>query len=83
MEKFIVLLIPALAALAGIWLITIPMRLIFKLGIHGIAGFLCLLILNSIAGFTGVLFPINLITVLIAGILGIPGIAVMAMLAIL
>ena len=59
------------------------MRFLFRLGIHAFFGFVCLWLLNAIAGFTGVLFPINLITVLVAGTLGAPGIGVLALLAIM
>ena len=77
------LLIPALVALIMVRLLLIPMKLIFKIGIHSGCGFLCLWLLNSVAGFTGVFFPINAVTVLTAGFLGLPGIALMALLAIL
>ncbi|MGM9550167.1 MAG: pro-sigmaK processing inhibitor BofA family protein [Faecousia sp.] len=83
MEKFVTLLIPALVALVLVRLLLIPMKLVFKLGIHSGCGFLCLWLLNSVAGFTGVYFPINAVTVLTAGFLGLPGIGVMALLAIL
>lgn len=83
MEKFVMLLIPALVALILVRLLLIPMKLIFKIGIHSGCGFLCLWLLNSVAGFTGVFFPINAVTVLTAGFLGLPGIALMALLAIL
>ena len=83
MEKFVTLLIPALVALVLVRLLLIPMKLVFKIGIHSGCGFLCLWLLNSVAGFTGVYFPINAVTVLTAGFLGLPGIGVMALLAIL
>ncbi len=83
MEKIVTLLIPALLAVSLIRLLMLPMKLIGKLAIHSGCGFLCLWLLNSIAPFTGILFPINAVTVLIAGILGLPGIGVMALLAVL
>ena len=51
--------------------------------IHSVCGFLCLWLLNSIAGFTGIFFPINAATVLTTGILGLPGVGILALLAIL
>lgn len=83
MEKFVTLLIPALVALVLVRLLLMPMKLIFKIGIHSGCGFLCLWLLNSVAPFTGVYFPINAVTVLTAGFLGLPGIGVMALLAVL
>ncbi|HCP71252.1 MAG TPA: SigmaK-factor processing regulatory BofA, partial [Clostridiales bacterium] len=46
-------------------------------------GFLCLWLLNSVSAFTGAYFPINAVTVLVAGFLGLPGIGVMALLEVL
>ena len=83
MEKFVTLLIPALVALVLVRLLLMPMKLIFKIGIHSGCGFLCLWLLNSVASFTGVYFPMNAITVLTAGFLGLPGIGIMALLAVL
>ena len=81
MEKFVTLLIPALVALVLVRLLLMPMKLIFKVGAHSGCGFLWLL--NSVAGFTGAYFPINAVTVLVAGFLGLPGIGVMALLEVL
>ena len=81
MEKFVTLLIPALLAVVLVRLLLMPMKLIFKIGAHSGCGFLCLWLLNSISGFTGIFFPINAVTVLAAGFLGLPGIGVMALLA--
>ena len=83
METFVTLLIPALLALILVRLLVLPMKLIFKLLLHSGCGFVCLWLLNSIAGFTGIFFPINAVTVLTAGILGLPGIGILALLAIL
>ena len=78
MENILSLLIPVLAVFLLLRLIALPVRLGVKLVINGIGGFLCLWLLNWIAGFTGIFFPINAVTVLIAGFLGLPGIALLA-----
>ena len=83
MEEFVTLLIPAMLALVAVRLMLIPMKFFFKLLIHSACGFLCLWMLNSIAGFTGIFFPINAVTVLTAGILGLPGVGILALLAVL
>lgn len=80
MENFVALLIPALLGLLFVRLLMTPMKLIFKLLIHSACGFLCLWLLNTISGFTGIFFPINAVTVLIAGFLGLPGVGIMALL---
>ena len=70
-------------ALVLVRLLLMPMKLVFKIGIHSGCGFLCLWLLNSVAAFTGAYFPINAVTVLVAGFLGLPGIGVMALLEVL
>lgn len=83
MEKIVTLLIPVLLAVSLIRLLVLPMKFALKLAIHSACGFLCLWLLNSVSVFTGILFPVNAVTVLTAGILGLPGIGILALLAIL
>ena len=83
MEKFVTLLIPALAAVLLVRALLLPLRSICKIAIHSGCGFLCLWLLNSVSSFTGIAFPMNAVTVLTAGILGLPGIGVLAVLAII
>ena len=83
MEKIVVFIIPALLAVNLVRLLMLPMKLLTKLLLHSGCGFLCLWLLNIVAPFTGILFPINAVTVLTAGILGLPGIGLMALLAVL
>lgn len=83
MEKFTALLVPALLAVMFVRLMLIPMKWIYRIGIHSICGFACLWLLNSISAVTGIFFPINAVTILVAGFLGIPGMAVMALLAVM
>lgn len=83
MEKIVTLLIPALMAIVLVRFLILPIRLAFKLAIHSACGFFCLWMLNMAAAFTGIFFPINAVTVLTAGFLGLPGIGIMALLAVL
>lgn len=83
MENFAALLIPALLTLILVRLLCAPIRLIFKLLINSGCGLLCLWLLNTIGSFTGIFFPINAVTVLAAGFLGLPGIALLAVLAVI
>ena len=83
MENILALLIPALLAVLLIRLLVMPMKLAAKLLLHSAAGLLCLGLLNSVSGFTGIFFPINAVTVLIAGFLGLPGMALMTLLEVL
>ena len=83
MDEIITLLIPAMLAVILVRLLMLPMKLAFKIGIHSACGFLCLWLLYIISAFSGISFPINAVTVLAAGFLGLPGIGVMALLAVL
>ena len=83
METWITLLIPALLALVLVRLLLLPLRSMLKLAIHSCCGFLCLWLLNTVSGFTGIAFPMNAVTILIAGILGLPGIGLLAVLAVI
>ena len=79
MEKFVTLLIPVLLLLVLIRVILLPIKVVWKLFINSACGFVCLWLLNWISGFTGILFPINIITAAIAGFLGLPGIGLLAL----
>ena len=83
MEKILILLIPALLAVILVRLLLLPVKFVFKIGIHAGCGFACLWLLNTIAPFTGIAFPINAVTVLTAGTLGLPGIGLLAVLAVM
>ena len=82
MEKFVTLAIPALMAILLVRLMLVPLGAFLKLGIHSGCGFVCLWLLDSISCFTGIGFPINAATVLLAGFGGLPGIGLMALLAV-
>lgn len=83
MDEILTLMIPVLMGLAVARLLLLPMKFVFKALIHCTAGFGCLWLLNTVSGFTGIYFSINALTVCAAGTLGLPGIALMAALAVL
>ena len=80
MEEIIPLLIPTLLAIMLVRLLLLPLRFGIKLAIHSGCGFVCLWLLNTVSGFTGIYLPVNGVTVLIAGFLGVPGIGLIALL---
>ena len=80
MENFVSILIPLLLLMLLLKLLVLPIRWFWKVFVNSGCGFLCLWLLNSISGFTGLLFPINSVTALIAGFLGLPGIFLLAIL---
>lgn len=79
MEKFATLLIPIFLIFGLLRIIALPIRWFWKISINSACGFLCLWLLNSIAAFTGLYFPVNAVTVLISGFLGLPGICALAL----
>ena len=80
MENIAPTLLSALVIFCLLRLIALPIRWGWKIFVNSACGFLCLFLLNSVAGFTGLYFPINYVTVAIAGFLGLPGIGVLALL---
>ena len=82
MEYFVTILIPVLLGILLLRVLLMPMKLIVRLILHSACGFACLWLLNTVSGFTGVSLPINAVTVLIAGFLGVPGIGLIALLEI-
>ena len=78
MENILSLILPVLLVFLLLRIIALPVRLGVKILLNSACGFACLWRLNWIAGFTGIFFPINPVTALIAGFLGLPGIALLA-----
>ena len=83
MENFATLLIPLLMGVILLRMVLMPLKLVWKVGIHTGCGFLCLWLLNSISLFTGIVIPINAATALVAGFFGVPGMGILAMLEML
>ena len=76
METISVLLVLAAAVLSVVILVKIlaaPVRLVFKLLLNALCGFLLLIVVNIISGFFDFSVAINWVNVLIAGCFGIPG----------
>ena len=77
MENILALIVPALNAIFVIKLLLSQVKLIWKLAVNSISGFICLWLLNLASGLTGIVFEINFITALVVGFLGIPGIVLL------
>lgn len=63
-------------------ILSFPLKILKKLVINGIIGGALLYVLNFLGGFFNISLAINPLTALIAGFLGIPGIALMLILQI-
>ena len=53
--------------------IELPIRLLWKGLINTLCGLICLILVNLLAPYTGVLFSLNPVTAVIVGFLGLPG----------
>lgn len=80
MENAVLIFALAAVGLSLIRLAAVPLKLLAKVSLHGALGMLCLWLLNSASGFTGITLPVNAVTALLAGYFGIPGIALTALL---
>ena len=78
MENLLSIIVPVLLVFLLLRIIAMPVKLTIKLLLNSACGFICLWLLNWISGFTGIFFPINPVTAVIAGFLGLPGIVVLA-----
>ena len=74
MENILALIIPVLIAVLVFTLLFSQVKLIWKIAVNSLSGFLCLWLLNLASGITGIVFEINFITTLLVGFLGVPGI---------
>ena len=77
METLYTILLAAAVAVAIYVLIKIlaaPIKKIFKLLLNAVCGLLLLFIANFIGGFFNFAIPVNLLTCIIAGAFGIPGV---------
>ena len=60
-----------------------PLRLLAKLLFNSIVGLLMLLGFNLIGNLFGMMIPVNLVTILLTGFLGVPGLILLIILQIL
>ncbi len=74
MENILALVIPVVIGVLVIKFLFSQVKLIWKIAVNSLSGFLCLWLLNLVSGITGIVFEINFVTALLVGFLGIPGI---------
>lgn len=78
MGELVSLFVLAALALAVVRLVMAPIRLAWKLAVNGFVGLVSLYLVNLASSVTGLYIPINAVTALIAGALGLPGIGILA-----
>ena len=82
MGQWVWIFILTALALALLRLVAAPIRLAWKLIINGLIGVASLYLVNLASGITGVYIPINAVTAVLAGALGLPGIGLLALIEI-
>ena len=63
----------ALAIILVLRIMTLPLRLFFKLLLNTLCGYALLLLFDLCSGLTGFTVPINIVSAAIVGLLGLPG----------
>lgn len=61
-------------------LLLVPLKIVWKLVVNALIGGITLIIINFIGGFFGFSIDINIITALVTGILGAPGVVIILLL---
>lgn len=79
----LILVALALCVVFLLKLLAAPIKLIFKLLLNAALGFVILFIVNFLGGFIGISIGMTLINALVVGIFGVPGVAVLIVLALL
>lgn len=83
MALIFLLLALVMSAVVLLKIAAAPIKLIFKLMLNTLSGFLLLILANFISGFFDFSIPINFINCIITGAFGIPGVALIVLLKII
>jgi inhibitor of the pro-sigma K processing machinery len=59
------------------WLLLVPFKFLSRLMLNGLFGGLLLVLLHMLSGFWNITIGLNPITALVAGFLGVPGVALL------
>jgi len=79
MENILALLIPVVVGIVVLKFFFSQIGCLWKLAVNSVSGFICLWLLNLLSGFTGILLPINFVSCLLTGALGVPGIILLVL----
>ncbi len=77
LDEYLFYILIGLAVLLAIRIFTLPIKFFFRLLWNTFLGFLLLLLFNMLGGLIELTIGINVVTALIAGVLGIPGVILM------
>lgn len=74
MTEYVVLIFAAIAVVIVAKLLAWPIKKIIKLIINVVLGIIMIYLVNTFGANIGITIPFNIVTALIAGILGVPGV---------
>ena len=77
MEVIVTILVCIFGLLLLRRIMTAPIRLIWKLALNLVCGFAALILLNVLGGFLGIALGINLLSAMVIGFLGLPGLGLL------
>ena len=80
MNYLTMILIAVIVLLVAKFILNLNLRRIVELAINIVLGILVLWLLNKFGGSLGISIPINVITAIVVGILGIPGVIILVLL---
>ena len=72
-----VIIIAALLILAAFFILTKPLRMVVKLALNTVCGFVALIAVNYLGAFIGVTIGVNWLNAVVVGVLGVPGVALL------
>ena len=78
--QYIVLIFTVIAMLIVVRLLAWPLKKILKLILNIVIGLCLILLVNVFGASIGLTIPFNIVTALVAGILGVPGVIVLIIL---
>ncbi len=78
-EQFFLAIALLFVVLIAFKLFSTPLRLVLKVGMNTVLGFLALIALDLFSPLLGLHIGVNLINALIVGILGLPGLALLVL----
>ena len=78
-EQFFLAIALLFVLLIAFKLFSTPLRLVLKVGMNTVLGFLALIALDLFSPLLGLHIGVNLINALIVGILGLPGLALLVL----
>ena len=80
MSYLTMILVAIIVLLVAKFILNLNLRRIIELAINIVLGIIVLWLLNKFGGALGISIPINVITAIVVGVLGIPGVIILVLL---